>query len=240
MRASIQNWLANPNSDYKEGLALYNNTKRNSEFDKFFESIPEAKPKSLHHNMLRNQLTIHYRWLSDATEELLVAQPIAGIKRITSSQTPGRDNRLAIVQNKKLDIDSLPRELKIVHENIKAGYDKMRQTHANMKVAQTDEARADLRSDLITVEDSILKGWSMIDDYSRNPEQWNPKSDNDLRVIEAIKLIRRESNLVIYIPREMKKLEKATPEMKVELESKINKMTNELAFIREKIKSYEQ
>jgi hypothetical protein len=235
MKNAVKNWLANPNSDYDDGLALYHKTKRNTEYDKFLESGKGSRPKSLHHNMLRSQLTIQHRWLVDSIETEEVKKPeLPPIthKPIGATPTPGI---VSTTFNQHINVDSLPKELQIVFESNKAGQDELKTLHANMKRAESEEKRAMFRKELIKTEDFIIAGWKKINEFIKNPTNWKPKTAEETDALNVLRMKRRADNLTIYIPRDTRKLEniedKESTKYK-ELQSKIEDMKKELEHLR--------
>lgn len=237
MKNKLQNWLEDPNADYAEGLALYHKTKRNTEYDKFLEAGADSVPKSLHHNMLRSQLSLHHRWLTDnpeTTEKQPTAFATNPERPITATTKPVKT---------QIDVNTLPKALQIVYESNKAGQDELKTLHANMKKAENDEDRSFFRSEIIKIENYINEGWKKIKDYIKNPENWNPKTAAETNTLEILKIKRRIDNLAIYIPRDSKKLEtiedKESKRYK-DLAQKIEEMKLEQEHLRQTLDSSEE
>jgi len=71
--------------------------------------------------------------------------------------------QLKIIKNGKVEYNDLPDDLKKVYDQNVEEYKLMRTLHEKMKLATTDLERADLRLQLVKLDDDITAGWDKID-----------------------------------------------------------------------------
>lgn len=76
------------------------------------------------------------------------------------------EQKVRIIREGKVQYDDLPEELKKLYDENTASYKNMRTLHEQMKLAKTDEERAEKRAIIDTLDDGISANWKIIDDWA--------------------------------------------------------------------------
>ena len=109
--------------------------------------------------------------------------PIRPVKKVvqvannkqTGVHDPGlkleKHGKLLVVHDNRVNYDALPEEMKKVYDETRDRYKRMRAVHEQMKLAKTDDGRAQARSSLVYLDDKITEGWKILDDWSANKDK---------------------------------------------------------------------
>ena len=76
------------------------------------------------------------------------------------------EGKVRIIKDGKVQYEDLPDELKKLFDENVSSYKNMRAIHEQMKLAKTDEDRAEKRKMIDTLDDSISTNWKVIDDWA--------------------------------------------------------------------------
>lgn len=108
--------------------------------------------------------------------------------------------RFKTYDDRKTKRSDLPEDLQNVYDTIAEDYKLRKGYHEKMKMAQTDQDRADFRARIIETQERIIAGWTKIDEYLLNREKGKVQSDETFK----------ESSCRSYISKNLKK-ESITP-----------------------------
>jgi len=165
----IQNWLAAENKDFEAGYVL---------FVRFSHNRALALYLARKHDL--SKLTYELQKISDRpTLKDAPVMPIGPVlKMVKSSEEKANGNtdassvidnaeqKVRIIKDGKVQYDDLPEELKKLYDENTASYKNMRTLHEQMKLASTDEERAEKRKIIDTLDDGISGNWKLIDDWA--------------------------------------------------------------------------
>jgi hypothetical protein len=115
-----------------------------------------------------------------------------------------QDAKLKIVQSGQINYDELPEALKPVYDNTISKYKEMRSVHEKMKLATSDEQRAELRKTLDELDIEIESGWVVINAWSKSgklPETGKKGKAIDFKAVNAART---------YVSRAIEKAETTT------------------------------
>ncbi|HNX93057.1 MAG TPA: hypothetical protein PKI17_05985 [Syntrophomonas sp.] len=152
---------------------------------KFFSQVSNAKPGTLHFNMLLERMQKAARVatvkqaivLPDITiEEIKPAKnvpvrPIAPSKESVRQKT---ERSVRIADNPYVEISKLPEALQEDYKRIKAIPRELAQAHGEMKAAKTDAERADKLQVCKDMERERKELWSKIDEWWEKNKEVQP------------------------------------------------------------------
>lgn len=115
--------------------------------------------------------------------------------------------------------------MKPLYDEISQAHKSMRSAHEKMKLAETDEERAEQRKTLVDLDDFVKSGWDAIDEYfllqQQDKQEEKPvEQKEDSSVNELGKSINAARS---YISRGINEYKKTSEEKKPELKKKILK-----------------
>lgn len=90
------------------------------------------------------------------------------------------EQKVKIVDERKVNREELPDELKDLYDQITSLYKHKRVLHEKMKMANSDAGRKEFRDEILKVHETITNNWKIIDDAlsGRVPEQPEVKKIN--------------------------------------------------------------
>ena len=204
MRNKIKEWLADPDKSYLSGLALFNETKHSTQYDKFFALNNKPDPSSLPFKMLIQQLQNALRKIEQYPEEpvkLEGAKPI-GTPSLKTKATQKQSVKILT----EIDLKNLPEDLQANYNRTKEIVPEMNAVQQEMRDATTDEDRQNKAETLCNLEDEKDASWKAIDDFVAKTDVVEVVKEAD-PVALALAKNRRIENLKIYIGRENKRIE---------------------------------
>ena len=165
----IKDWLESETKDFEAGYVL---------FVRFSHNRALALYLARKHDLLK--LTYELQKISDRpTLKDAPVMPISPVlKMVKSSEEKANgitdagnvidnaEQKIRIIKDGKVQYDDLPEELKKLYDENTASYKNMRTLHEQMKLAKTDEDRAEKRAIIDTLDDCISANWKIIDDWA--------------------------------------------------------------------------
>lgn len=169
----VKAWLADPNRKFEDGLKLYNQHKRDSSRDAFFNSQPTFKVGTIQFNMLLGELTRIARILDQLPED---KQPQEQSKPITLGRPMSAMERKASSLkvenfNPTVDYNALPDEMKAKFDSIR----EVSKIIGGLKVAM-DSATAD--DERKSFAEQLLVNWEKRKVLWAELDEWNAKNGN--------------------------------------------------------------
>ena len=147
MIQQLNQWLANPNRNYDEGVQLYLKTRTDNKFDMFFQQVKAAPQNSLHAKMLLQKIQNIARIMgASAKAQPAHIPPVVDISkaRPITVDPIGLPKRAfpRIDDNPYIRIEKLPAELQEKYEKvIKPLAKEIAHYHELAKVAPSDDDR---------------------------------------------------------------------------------------------------
>lgn len=197
MDEKILEWLQSEEKDFDQGYLLLAKVLKN-------QSI-------LHYlQRKRDQAKLEYELqkLVPATTVKKVAEPIsenhANDMKLSAEKVEKHDGKLKVVQGGQVNYDELPEVLKPVYDKTIQRYKEMRSVHEKMKLATSDEQRAELRKLLDELDTEIESGWAVIDTWIKTgklPEAGKQEKTVDYKAVNAART---------YVSRAIEKAETTT------------------------------
>jgi uncharacterized protein YneF (UPF0154 family) len=197
-----QAWLKDPRRDYAEGIAIYKEAMGNDKALQFFNQVSNAKPGTLHFNMLMERMQKVSRVMvvkqadkmPDINTEAIkqmhqpVIKPSTNNKQIKEVIRQRAEKSVRITDNPFVDISQLPDNLKENYLRIKAIPQELAGAHGEMKASTTNSERAiklKLCKDLEAERKAL---WKTIDDWwtenKGNIKEQEPEATADLSAID--------------------------------------------------------
>ena len=178
----IKAWLTNQNRSYKDGLAIYQNIKRNNKKDAFFSSINDASPHSLHMNLLLQEIQTALRIsLANTTTQTPIKPPPGKpittrkltLEKRTTPVTHKNDNS-KYVYNEIVDVKSLPENLQKLYFRNQEITRKLSGLHQQLKIATTDQTRALAAGQIDALFVERKSNWQQIDSLASDKPTQTP------------------------------------------------------------------
>lgn len=185
----IKNWLSEENPDFDQGFNLLRTYSRNL-------SLISYIGRKRHGEMLKYELK------KLASNKVMLPNPHA-----KASSVPAQRKTVVIVDDRKVNREDLPEEMRKVYDLIVDDYKKLRILHEKMKMANSDKGRAEFRDRIVKLNQKIKKRWEIID-TGKFPED---KTTSSAHINSAR----------AYISKMMKK-EDLTPEQRELIKEKLN------------------
>lgn len=174
----VKAWLADPNRTFEDGLKLYNQHKRDSSRDAFFNSQPTFKPGTIQFNILLTELTRIGRILDQLPdpkpEEVIPSKPI----RLGSPMSAAERKASALkIENfdSKIDYNSLPDDMKAKFDRIRELSKTIGGLKTAMDAATENDERKNFAEQLLSSWDERKSLWDELDAWNEN-QQPNKKS----------------------------------------------------------------
>lgn len=115
-------------------------------------------------------------------------------RNVSKGLLEDRDQETKFRQFETIDKAKLPKNLQKVHDELAEAYKLQRTYHEKMKLAETDEARGELRAEVMKCDDIIANGWKGIDKFIKEgipvPPKAKVKAKNVLQVSKEINAAR--------------------------------------------------
>lgn len=193
----IKNWLESEEKDFDQGYQLLAKVFKN-------QSI-------LHYlQRKRDQAKLEYELsklvpptVEKAVEPGLSLNHVTDMK-VSTEKVAKHDGKLKIVQSGQINYDELPEALKPIYDNTISKYKEMRSVHEKMKLANSDEQRAELRKTLDELDNEIESGWVVINAWIKTGELPKVKKTGRTIDFKAVNAART------YISRAIEKAETTT------------------------------
>jgi hypothetical protein len=145
----IRNWLSMENPDFDQGFQLLGLYYRN-------QSLINYIGRKRHMEMLTYELK-----KMASTNAVLKPNPHM-IAKANMQQTPVQQ-KVVVVDDRKVNREDLPEEMKKVYDLIVDDYKELRILHEKMKMANSDAGRGEFREKIIKLNQKIKKRWEIID-----------------------------------------------------------------------------
>jgi chromosome segregation ATPase len=240
MLKKISDWLKNPDRNFADGVAIWNDYKKTDKncaaFDKFFSATNPAKNSTQFTMLVRKVADIHRKLSANPS---LIKQPpvtVAQLQPKTMQEKFAKrlqelkSERPRIVDNPIVDVKELPENLQQLYFKNKELVKKRAGYHMKAKSfdegAEFNEQRKKYDDLVVEIDDEIAENWRQIDNWHK--EKNNPPAekepDAEPKLTDKVKKI---NNLTNYINRAKAKI-KSFPEEAAKLTPKINKWQAEL------------
>lgn len=170
MLQTISNWLANPKRSYKEGLDIFQQLATDTQkknFLQFLQAGAEKEPTqfSSHFSILINQVVFiqkRIRLNPEALKQAATNLPNSGKSENSKPSQPDAPNATT-------NLNQLPEELSVPVARLKEMVPIMARIHAEMANEKlADDKRAELRRQLIHLDDERRKIWTIIDQFQQD------------------------------------------------------------------------
>lgn len=206
----IKAWLKSPEKDIDAGIALFQKYSRNRALFLYLSRKRDER-----------KLIYELEKLSKFTNLKPVAQPRVVRAKMQKDQPPAPDPEgHKIINPRRINREDLPDALKVVYDGVAEAYKIQRVVHEKMKLTETDEARAELRAELVKLDDDIATGWDAIDSGLNDPEPEAPEAPEPEKQY-SVQDIKAINSARTYISRAIKKF---NPDQKAKLIERINQM----------------
>lgn len=165
-KAEIAAWLESEEKDFDAGFEL-------------FARFSHNRALAMQLARLRRQSKLEYELQKIANREFLKESrvwPIAKVQKAaarneehteTETQVEKTGKKLVVI-DEKINYDDLPEDLKKLYDENREKYKIMRSLHEKMKLATKDQERADLRAELVKLDDVIAKNWEKLDKWEED------------------------------------------------------------------------
>lgn len=147
----IKDWLEKPEKDFNEGLSLFQKYSKNRSV--FLYLLRKADMSKLEYEL--SKLAKY-----DNLKVIGLPKPFLAKRKFNLVA----DETHKILQARTIKREDLPEELQKVYDEITEDYKLQRVFHEKMKLAKTDEARTDLRKEVVELDDRIASHWKLIDE----------------------------------------------------------------------------
>lgn len=189
----IKKWLSEENPDFDQGFNLLRTYSRNL-------SLISYIGRKRNMEMLKYELT-----KMASTNAVLKPNPHS-LPKVYTHSAPTQP-RVIVVDERKVNREDLPEEMKKVYDLIVDDYKELRILHEKMKMANSDKGRAEFRDSIVKLNQKIKKRWEIID-TGKFPQD---KTTSSAHINSAR----------AYISKMMKK-EDLTPEQRELIKEKLN------------------
>ncbi len=154
MANEIKTWLDSSNPDFEAGLKLFTKYSRNRALFLYLSRKQDMR-----------KLRYELEKLSKLKHIVAVGAPKPKSSTAKKSTPPPPDpDGHKVIAPRRVNREDLPKELQEVYDAITDHYKLQRTAHEKMKLAKTDEQRAELRAKLVEIDDNIATGWNTIDE----------------------------------------------------------------------------
>jgi len=143
-------------------------------------------------------------------------------KFLTSANTQEENEKVKIVDERRVKREDLPEELVVVYDSIVNDYKLMRSIHEKMKNANSDSGRKEFRDQLTAIELQVKSKWAQIDGQLINGKKTDDNSGNSFNVNTAR----------AYISKMLKK-EVLTDEQRSMVKQKVEELISAGAVLKE-------
>lgn len=206
----IQAWLQSDNKDFDIGYELFVRFGHNRALALFLARKRKLSKLEYELQKIMDRLVV-----KEAPGMPL--KPVKQIVKVAEAKAKGtRDadvklaeqGKLVVVHENRINYDELPEELKKLYDENLERYKKMRALHEKMKLATTDQERAEHRSALVYLDDKLAETWAILDNWAagNGTEQAESQAKDAAEVAKEINAARS------YLSRNVKGAEKLTGE----------------------------
>jgi len=230
----IKEYLESKDKDFDTGLKLYTLASHQRSIMLYLQRKRDAVKLEYELNKLCKLIPDRLRKIS-LPEEKEPIQPLVDkikdtendpVKEVNSTDTKLNGDEHKIIEFKKINPEELPEEMRPLYHEISEKHKEMRSVHEKMKLAKTDEERAEFRNTLVNLDDAVKAGWDVIDEYFLLQQQGKKEAivDETKSPQEAINELGKSINAArSYISRGINEYKKAPEEKRPDLKMKINK-----------------
>ena len=204
MIAEINTYLQQENPALNTGFCLFCRYSRNESLMSWIgrkkdmaKLIYELKkinkaPAVKENTRYENNIIRYNRFRDEAPQEPVTA---ANEEQPEDNEFEDAAIRFKTYDDRKTKRSDLPEDLQAVYDTIAEDYKLRKGYHEKMKMAQTDQDRADFRARIIETQERIIAGWAKIDEYLLSKETQKVESDETFK----------ESSCRSYISKNLKK-----------------------------------
>ena len=172
-KKEIEAWLKSKNKDFDAGFEL-------------FARFSHNRALAMQLARLRRMSKLEYELQKIANREWLKESrvwPIGKVQKAASrneehtkveTQVEKTGKKLVVI-DEKINYEDLPEDLKKLYDENREKYKIMRSLHEKMKLATKDQERAELRAELVRLDNLIAGNWEKLDTWAENPEE--PEED---------------------------------------------------------------
>lgn len=209
-KEEIDAWLNNPDRDFDAGFEL-------------FARFSHNRALALQMARMRKLSKLEYELQKIADRSFLRESrvwPIAPIVKAASrnqehteaeNQIEKTGKKLVVI-DERINYDELPEPMKKLYDENRETYKLMRAVHEKMKLAAKDQERAELRAELVGMDDAIANNWEKLDKWANGEEEevgsQQPEAGSDeLKIADDPNVIAKELNACrSFISRNAKKV----------------------------------
>jgi hypothetical protein len=193
----IQEWLDSETKDFEKGLILFQKYSRNRSV---FMYLLRKKDVAKLDYELQRLVALNPR----PAENLMSASSILVGK---FPEVAAANEVHKIMKSRQINREDLTEPLQKIYDGIADAYKLQRVYHEKMKLAETDEQRAELRAKVIECDEIIAFGWKQIDE-----ELALPGASTDEAAPDVVKLVSAARTFISRAIKEFKpeKIEKIT------------------------------
>lgn len=249
MLKEIQKWLANRNRKYSEGLAYFNKFASQKQKDSFGKYLNAVKDDDISQYdtagrfpVLVNQVLFCERRIKSSPEQFIEAQSKKKVKKSAVNTEglfgKGKEQTFLADPNEPAisSLDQLPENFAPIRTRLKELVPYMAKVHADMAAEIADDKRAELRKELIALDDERRAIWVRIDKFLAGIQVSKIDKDDAEKEVEQNMLIlghdlaKKIGLLKSYITRNTESLKKhqaagnekkaATAQEKIDMYSK--------------------
>ena len=220
----IKLWLEAENKDYEAGYSLFVRFSHNRALALYLARKKDLKKLQYELEKIHDRPALREAPVMPIGPVIKVIKAAAeNANGITKAKEviDNAEGKVRIIRDAKIQYEDLPDELKKLYDENTASYKNMRALHEQMKLARTDQDRAQKRSAIDSLDDTISANWKVIDDWAQG------KLETDS--MEAKKADEEQYKLInaarTYLSRNISKMETLKDEklnrMKLELRDKV-------------------
>ena len=230
MNQEIQKYLTGEILDFNEGFALFCKYSKNEsliswigrkkDMERLIYNLKKLNGfPNLKANAKTEELIIKYNRPVDA---VVAAMPSAPIQQETSEPADTSTITFRTFDDRKTRRSDLPEDLQKVYDDIAGDFKLRRAYHEKMKMATTDEDRAQLRAKILETEDRNRNGWATIDKFLLEQTQ------------QTVTTAFKETTVRSYISKKLKK-ENLTPEDIEQLKIRVKALLDHGCIIKDAV-----
>ena len=220
----IKQWINDPNRSYKAGLEIYHKIKRDKQKDTFFNSVGEAAPGSLHHNLLLKAIKNAHRIITANGIKVpadkkapLPSKPITTDPLDLGKGSHDGTTRARFVLNEMIDVKSLPPPLQKKFIRNQQITREMAGLHQKLKGPASNDQRKQVAESIHQLFNERTQNWKELDAYvgsspkasdnvSENPPTGEHQQDDPDLAKRALVANQRVKTVKINIARVEKEL----------------------------------
>lgn len=197
MDEKIIAWIQSEEKDFDQGYLLLSKVLKN-------QSILHYLQRKRDQAKLEYELSKLVPATVEKAAEAAMTENHAADMKVSTEKVAKHDGKLKIVQSGQINYDELPEALKPIYDNTISKYKEMRSVHEKIKLATSDEQRAELRKTLDELDNEIESGWVVINTWTASgklPEAEKTGKTIDFKAVNAART---------YVSRAIEKAETTT------------------------------